>query len=128
MTRIQTNASCGNSPKNQLLVDFLIAIARADKSAVAALVTEDVVWSPVGGKSVNGAAAFCKTITRHGAAARLSVEHVVTHGRAGAIDGIVEFGEKRRAYCYIVDFANAKGSAVKRLTSFSLPVATGWPL
>jgi len=120
MTTIDVRVNCGNSPKSRLLVDLITAIAVADESTIAALVTADVAWHPVGRKAVHGQQAFCKAITRYGAATAVAVEHVLTHGAGGAIDGIVEFGDKRRAFCYVVDFASAKGSQVRRLTSYSV--------
>ena len=50
----------------------------------------------------------------------LTIEHVLSHGRAGAVDGVVEFGNKRRAFCQVYELSNAAGSRVKALTSYSI--------
>jgi hypothetical protein len=123
VTDIETKADCGNSPKNALLQALVVAVARADSSAIAKLVAEDVCWTPVGRKPVMGREQFCKQITRHGPATRVTIEHVISHGRAGAADGIVAFGKKRRAFCYVFEFSNAKGTEVKAITAYSLPLA-----
>jgi len=120
MTKIEATPNCGNSPKSQTLVELTVAIARADVSALAALVTLDVSWNPVGRKRVAGVEAFCKAITRYGPAKRLTIRHVLTHGSSGAVDGIVDYNGRQRAFCFMFDFANAKGKAVRNISSYSI--------
>lgn len=120
MTDIAKRRDCGNSPKMQLLQDFAIAVARADAARLLALVTEDVCWRPVGRQPVSGAPGVCKALTRNGPASRVTIDHVVSHGRAGAVDGVVEFGPKRRAFCFVIDFNSATGGAVSSVTSYSV--------
>jgi hypothetical protein len=66
-----------------------------------------------------GAEAFCKAITRYGPATVLTIEHVICHGKAGAVNGVVEYGRKRRAFCYVVEFS-AKALKVGEITTFSV--------
>jgi hypothetical protein len=120
MTEITRSENCGNSPKGLLLQDLTVAFARADALRIEDLVTSDVRWLPVGGQPVLGAAAFCNAITRYGPASAVAIEHVITHGNAGAVNGVVEYGRKRRAFCYIVEFSSAKGSKVREITSYSV--------
>jgi hypothetical protein len=122
MTEIRTAGNCGNSPKNQLLHDLAIALASADTPRLAAIVTEDVRWLPVGNKPVSGTDAFCRAVTRFGPATAITIEHVVSHGKAGAVNGVVEFGRKQRAFCLVVEFNSAKGSEVSKITSYSIPL------
>jgi hypothetical protein len=123
MTKINNRHDCGNSPKNRLVQDLTIAIACADASRIAALTTIDVRWLPVGRKPVTGADAICKAITRYGPATSLIIEQVISHGRGGAVNGVVEFGPKRRAFCNVFEFASAKGGRVKTVTSYSVALA-----
>jgi hypothetical protein len=123
MTEIKQTQDCGNSPKNQLLHDLAIALASADVSRLAGIVTEDVRWLPVGATPASGVDAFCRAVTRFGPATAVTIEHVVSHGKAGAVDGVVEFGRKRRAFCLVIEFANAKGTEVSEITSYSIALA-----
>lgn len=125
MTKIKARTDCGNSPKNLLLQNLTIAIAKGDVSRIEEFVKEDVDWEPVGRKPVSGVDAFCKSVTRYGPATKLVVDQVISHGRSGAVNGVVEFGEKRRAFCYIFEFSNAKGTEVKTIKSFSVPISSG---
>jgi hypothetical protein len=120
MTIIQKSSDCGNSPKNRLLQELTIAMARGDTQRVRELVSDDVHWLAIGRQPVHGVDAFCKWISRYGAASRLTIEHVVSHGRSGAVNGVVSFGEKSRAFCHMYEFASAKGTSVKSLTSYTI--------
>jgi hypothetical protein len=119
MTEIKESKSSGKSPKDLLLQDLTVAFAHADVLRIADFVARDVRWLPVGGKPVLGAETFCKAITRYGAATVLTIEHVICHGKAGAVNGVVEYGRKRRAFCYVVEFS-AKELTIQEITTFSV--------
>ena len=51
-------------------------------------------------------------------AAALTIDHVVTHGRAGAVDGSLTFAGRAARFCDVFDFSNAKGSSVSRIISY----------
>jgi hypothetical protein len=120
MTEIRRSKDCGNSPKNQLLQNLVLAFARADVSQISELVTSDVRWLPVGRNPVSGAEAIAKAITHYGPATRITIDHVISHGKAGAVNGVIEFGRERRAFCYVFEFGSAKGSNVCGITSYSV--------
>jgi hypothetical protein len=122
MTRFQLSEDCGNSPKNQLLQALTFAIARADAEQIVGFITKDIQWSPVGRKSISGAKSVSRALMRLGPATSLKIRHVVSHGRSGAVDGIVAFGKKRRAYCHFFEFGNAKGTNVSGMTTYSIAV------
>ena len=122
MTRVTKDGNCGNSPKNELLQAFCIAAARKDLELIEALMADDVAWHPVGRKPVAGSEAVARAITKHCPASALHIEHVITHGRAGSVDGIIEFGNKRRAFCHVFEFSNAKGDRIRSIRTFTLPV------
>lgn len=76
----------------------------------------------IGRKPVVGVEAFCKTFSRYGPTSSLTIEHVITHGRSGAVNGVIEFRDKKRAFCNVYDFANTRGTLVKAVTSYSIPL------
>jgi hypothetical protein len=122
MTKIQLSEDCGNSPKNQLLQALTVAIARADSEQILSHVTKEVQWSPVGRKPILGSQSVVDALVRMGPATSLQVGHVVSHGRSGAVDGIVAFGAKKRAFCHVYEFASAKGSQVSGITTYSIAI------
>jgi hypothetical protein len=122
MTQIQVPENCGNSPKCRTLADFVSAIALGDAEALAQMVTDDVTWTPVGAKPRSGSDAVCRGLSSHGPATALEVRHLVAHGRSGAVDGISQYGRKKRAFYLVVDFANARGQRIRGITSFSTDI------
>lgn len=122
MTTVDIPDSCGNSPKARTLQDLVTAMALADAELIARIVADDIVWTPIGARPVSGAAAVCRALVRHGPASRLTIHHIVVHGRSGAVDGISEYRNKPRAFYIVVDFTSAKGQKVARMTSFSTDI------
>lgn len=120
MTRVKKRVDCGNSPKNEVLQELTIAMARGNEARVREFLTTSFEWLPVGRQPVAGVDAVCKALLRYGPASALTIEHVISHGRSGAVDGFIEFGNKRRAFCNVFDFENAKGTRVRALTSYSI--------
>ena len=123
MITINTCGGCGNSPKARTLQDFVTAIVVADSDLLSRLVSDDVLWTAVGAKPVRGASAVCRALVRHGPASSLTINHIVVHGRSGAVDGTSEYRRKRRAFYIVVDFTSAKGQRIRGITSFSTDIS-----
>jgi len=117
MTKVRKGADCGNSPKNTLVQELTIAMACANTNRIRDLVSNDVYWLAVGRKPVQGIDGFCKALTRYGPVSEIAINHVLSHGRSGAIDGTVFVGGKRRAFCHMYEFVNAKGAKVQSMTT-----------
>jgi len=120
MTKVQMNTNGSNTPQNLLLQELTIAMARGDTMVARELVTGDIEWVHIGRKPVTGVDAFCKAFTKYGSASALEIEHIICQGKAGAVNGVVQLGGKRRAFCHVYEFGNAKCSVVKALTSYSI--------
>jgi hypothetical protein len=53
----------------------------------------------------------------------LTIRHIATHGKAGAVDGTVRLENgKLRAFCHMYEFSNSKGSAIKEITSYFIDI------
>ena len=51
--------------------------------------------------------------------ARVSITHVLNHGRVAAVNGVVEDGRGRVVdFCNVYEFANLKGNCVKTITAY----------
>lgn len=79
MTEIKKPRDCGNSPKNRTLQYPAKAIVVADIYLIAEHVTDDVLWRPVGGKTVSGSDGVCGGLARHGVATTITIEHAIFH-------------------------------------------------
>lgn len=122
MTRIKKRKEFGSSAKIQLLEEFTAALARAHLAKISDMVSADVTWQSIGRQPVAGRDAVCKAMTRYGPATAVEIDHVVADGRGGAVDGFVEFGAKRRAFCHVFEFGGAKGSSIRAITTYSIAV------
>jgi ketosteroid isomerase-like protein len=120
MTKIKRSADCGNSRKNQLVENLAVALATGDRDTVSALVTDDVQWTIAGGDEIAGRESMLAALEEQWSSEpdTLIIHHVVTHGRAGAVDGTVTLGDRTVRFCDVFDFSSTKGTAVGRILSY----------
>ena len=125
MTRISVSEDCGNSPKNILIRKLTIAIAKRNTKFILDTVVDDVMWNIVGNQVIEGKenlAGYLKQL-KIDQVSLLTIHHIASHGKAGAVDGTqrMENGE-RFAYCDVYEFGNTKGTMVSEITSFMIPI------
>jgi hypothetical protein len=120
--KIVRSKDCGNSPKNRLIEDLAVALATGDADTVARLTTDDAEWRIVGVGELRGRAAIVAALATvdRGAASTLKIVHALSHGRAGAANGVLEHDGKRTDFCDLFEFANTKGTSISRMTSYRI--------
>ncbi len=116
--RIVPSADCGNSPKNTLLQDIAIAFAKRDAEFLLGRVTDDIRWEVVGGRVVEGREAFARALQTLGSVTQLTIDHVMSHGRVGAVNGVAAHRDGAREFCDVYEFANAKAERIKSIRSY----------
>lgn len=122
MTEVKRSTDSNGSPRHELLQDLAIAIACAEATTLSRLVTHDVRLLRVGSSPISGADLVCAALTRYGPATQLVIDHITADAQSGALDGTVGFGRKERAFCLMITFGNAKGTVVRAITSYSIPL------
>jgi hypothetical protein len=125
LTTIIVSEDCGNSPKNIFLQNLTIAFASGDKGSILDGVTDDVRWRIIGGKLIQGKDAFAQALENLGddTVEELTIHHVVSHGRAGAVNGISKLKNGNIvAFCEVYEFSGAKGTSVKNITSYVIEI------
>lgn len=125
MTNIIIGKDCGNSPKNVLLEHLTAAFAKNDTALLLSRVTEDIVWDIVGSETVSGKTAFAAALERVNSTEtlELTIEHVSSHGRAGAVDGVRKMADgKTFAFANIYVFSSVKYTHIKEITSFVIEI------
>ncbi len=124
MTNIILNEGCGNSPKNDFLVQLTTAYARGDVHFILTRVSEEITWNIVGERLVRGKMDFTNAMQQHvnqATVTELAINHVATHGRAGAVDGMMTLEDgSKTAFCHVFDFTSAKGDTVKVITTYMI--------
>lgn len=125
MTKVITSEDCGNSPKNIFVQDITIAFAKGDSKFLLDNVTNDIRWNRIGDKLVQGKDDFAEALEemKKEKTAQLTLHHVATHGKAGAVNGSIKLKNgKTYAFCDVYEFSNAKGIAIKEITSYVIAV------
>lgn len=119
MTKVNASANCGNSPKNLFLQNLTIAFATGDRAYLLESVTGDIRWNIAGQRIIQGKDAFSTALEEMRRAAEITIQHVVSHGKAGAVNGtlVLENG-KTYAFCDVYEFSGAKAASVKEITSY----------
>jgi hypothetical protein len=120
MTAIQRSADCGNSPKNSLLEELTIALETADVPVINTLVTGQIVWNRIGQASIAGIDAIRDALDPTPKLDEISILHVVSHGRAGAVNGTTRSAAGEVAFCHMFEFTNTKGDKVRSIDSYSI--------
>lgn len=126
MTRVIISEDCGNSPKNLFLEELTVAFAKGNSEFILGNVTEDIRWNVVGEKLIQGRDNFAAALKRmkDDKAMELAIRHVATHGKTGAVDGIIKLQSgKTRAFCDVYEFRGAKATSVKEITSYVIEMS-----
>lgn len=119
--RIQRSGDCNNSPKNILLEELTVALLGGDAARATALTAPSVRWRVPGATAVEGQAALAQMVKRSKSTATstLTIHHVVSHGRAGAVTVSLRPGRGPAAeLCLFFTFANAKGTSVDSIVTY----------
>ncbi len=125
MTKVILSEDCGNSPKNILVQDLTIALAKGDRKFIVSNVTNDVRWNIVGDKLIEGKEKIAGMLEqmKNDKATELTIDHIATHGKAGAANGTMKFKNgKTVAYCNVFEFSNTKGTSVKEIISYEIEI------
>lgn len=125
MAKIITSEDCGNSPKNLFVQNVSIALAVSDAPTILNSVTEDIRWNIVGDKLVLGRDELAKTLAKAESdhVLELTILHVATHGKAGAVNGVAKLKDgKIRAFCDVYDFSGVKGTSLKEINSYWIEI------
>jgi hypothetical protein len=124
LTKILRSKDCGNSPKNKFIEELEIAIAKSDIEFLLNRVTEDIHWNIVGHKSVRGAGKLSEALRRASPASaitELTIHHIVTHGKAGAVNGVRKYKDGVTCdFCTVYEFSSAKGTSVSGITHYAI--------
>ena len=121
---IKRSQDCGNSPKNQLVENLTIALLTGKLQTQSEIVTDDSEWTIVGGKSLSGRKAMLVEMeaVRGRSILKLSIDHAITHGKAGAVNGEGQYESSKEGFCFVFEFANIKGTTLRQITSYQLPM------
>ena len=125
MTKVIISEDCGNSPKNIFIQELTIAFAKGELKFLLKSISDEIRWNRVGDQVIEGKDRFAEELEerKKEAVAELSIHHIATHGKAGAVDGILKFNNgKTWAFCDVYEFGNSKGTNVAKIISYVIEI------
>lgn len=120
--RISRSGECGNSPKNEFAEDIAILLAERNAAGLEDLLTDDFKGVEAGDSMSRGREAFLRHLSGKAAAEAITVFHVSTHGRVGAVNGEMATRTGLLAFCHVIEFGNLNADTVKTITSYLVPM------
>jgi len=120
--RIVCPEDCGNAPKKKQLRDFTAAAVQGDAAFVTACVSDHVEWEVAGARKITGKARFAEALREmhDRPVSELEIRHILTHGKTGAVSGIVKYADGgQRSFCDVYVFAgSAKDAKIREIVSY----------
>lgn len=115
--------------KDQILRDFNKAFSKNDTDFILKSLSDDVVWTMVGDKTMKGKEEVRIALKEMDGveALEMQIDHVVTNGSTAAVDGYMEIrkpsGEiSSFGFCDIYEFSKNDNSLINIMTSYVLPL------
>lgn len=121
MAKVIFGEDCGNSPKNIFIKELTVAFAKGDLTYILARVTDEIRWNIVGYGSMDGKDAFAHALKQMKSikVKAVTIHHIATHGKSGFVNGTTQLEDGTTStFCDVYEFSNAKGAAVKEITSY----------
>ncbi|MEM6430697.1 MAG: nuclear transport factor 2 family protein [Deinococcota bacterium] len=121
--KINVQADCGNAPRKLLLRDISIAFVENDVEMLLEHAHKDITWNRVGNSITEGKAAFEEVLLHRTLpeARELTLHHILTHGKEGAVSGTVMFNDGlQHDFCDVYVFSSTTSKLVKVLRSFGI--------
>ncbi|ALS99894.1 nuclear transport factor 2 family protein [Lacimicrobium alkaliphilum] len=117
MSQVSRSADCGNSPKNKMVEDIAIALETRDTDFLRSILDPEVMWNYVGG-TVTTSAAILVQVGELDKPTSLTVDHVISHGKTGAVNGYTRKGKSEQRFCHVIEFTSVKCNRIRRIESY----------
>lgn len=90
------------------MATLVVALATGDLDLVDSFLADDILWTIVGKRSLEGRTAVRQWISSSPPVAEVSFGSLLTHGRGASADGaLVLHDGRRQAFCHVLRFAGA---------------------
>lgn len=117
MTKLNRSTDCGNSPKNKMVEDIGIALEMRDTEFLSTILDPEAVWDSSSSIKTSAENILNALNTQHKPTV-LTVAHVMSHGKVGAVNGQAERGKGEQRFCHVIEFTSTKCNRVKRIASY----------
>ncbi|WP_162342407.1 nuclear transport factor 2 family protein [Cyclobacterium salsum] len=102
------------------------AFANSDVDFILNAVTEDIHWTIVGDKIIQGKEQFARSLQEMASPEpmKLEIRHLITHGKEAVVEGsMITPDGKTYSFCDIYRFNGFKNAQIKEMTSYVFEVA-----
>jgi hypothetical protein len=125
MTKIVCRDDCDNAPRKGLLRDFNAAFANNDVEAILDYLAADIEWRVIGNRTFQGKEAVeggLREMAGDEPAVELRIDHILTHGKEAALDGVLTFESGRQiAFCDVYVFSgHARSARIREMISYAI--------
>ena len=130
MTKVICRENCENAPRKGVLRDFNAAFAGNDVEAILDQLADDIEWRMVGNRTFEGRDAVeeaLRAMAGERAAVELRINHIVTHGKEAALDGVITYPDGNQiAFCDVYVFSShSKSARIKEMISYAIELNQG---
>lgn len=115
--------------KRRFLQRLQEAFASSDTTYIAEQVTDDVRWTIIGDRTIDGKEAFVAALKEMevDAPMELSVGHIITNGDTASVDGTIRMpdhigGGKAYAFCDVYELRGSENPKIKEMTSYVIEI------
>lgn len=123
--KLRIKPDCGNAPKKELIKNLTIYFASYNIRKVMKYLDEDFKWTLVGDESIVGKETFGAALKKmsQNKATELTIHSIVTHGKEASVNGEMQMQDGNKfGFADFYEFSSAKGTLVKSILSYVVPV------
>ncbi len=117
MTKLNRSADCGNSPKNKMVEDIGIALEMCDTESLSTILDSEALWESSSSIKTHSEE-ILNALSTQGKPSSLTIDHVISHGKVGAVNGRAERSKGEQRFCHVIEFTSTKYNRVKRIESY----------
>lgn len=117
MTEVNRSTDCGNSPKNRMVEDIAVALETGDTNFLSTILDSGAVWNYSGRREASGEDILSE-LHRQDKQDVLTIDHVMSHGKLGAVNGHAKRGKTEQRFCHVIEFTSTKCNKIWRVESY----------
>ncbi|MDR7151417.1 hypothetical protein J2W49_003393 [Hydrogenophaga palleronii] len=100
-----------------MVEDIGIALEMRDCERLSTILDSEAVWIYLSSRTAT-AEKILDTLSPQVKPTALTIDHAISHGKVGAVNGRAEHGEGEQRFCHIIEFTSTKCHQVKRIESY----------
>ncbi|RUO26528.1 hypothetical protein CWE09_07420 [Aliidiomarina minuta] len=100
-----------------MVENIAVAMEAKDTEFLSDVLDPETVWND-GIASLTSAEQILSQVSSRSGPDTVTIDHAMSHGKVGAVNGISINGEIEQRFCYVIEFTSTKCNRVRRLESY----------